>query len=81
MVAKSARRTFRVSLFRELATAESPIRTTFDPVLERVTIGASDDYRREQGVNHRLSYASVGTPPGGLLDLLNSVLDLALARR
>ena len=49
-------------------------------MLERAAIGASDDYRREQGVNHRLSYASVGTPPGGLLDLLNSVLDLALAR-
>jgi hypothetical protein len=60
MVTKSARRTFRVSLFRELAAAESPIRTAFDPVLERAAIGASDDYRREQGVNHRLSYASAG---------------------
>ena len=56
MVTKSARRTLGVSLFRELAAAESPIRTAFDPVLERAAIGASDDYRREQGVNHRLSY-------------------------
>ena len=60
MVTKSARRTIRISLFRELAAAESPIRTAFDPVLERAAIGASDDYRREQGVNHRLSYASAG---------------------
>ena len=56
MVTKSARRTLGVSLFRELAAAESPIRTAFDPVFERAAIGASDDYRREQGVNHRLSY-------------------------
>ena len=63
MVTKSARRTLRVSLFRELAAAESPIRTAFDPVLERAAIGASDDYRREQGVNHRLSYASAGPGP------------------